>query len=285
MNGLVIGCGAGVTAGAVSIGPRIKTMTIAEIEPVVPASVARYFWMHNYSVVGDETGKPPNPKVTIHIDDARHFLLTTKQKFDAITSDPLDPWVKGAATLYSEEFFTLVRNKLNPGGVVTLFVQLYESNTAAVKSEIGTFMKVFPNSVVWGNTNNGQGYDLVLMGQVDAIKINLDEMEAKLRTPEFAEVAQSLREIGFNSATELFATYAGQPTDLAPWLKDAQINRDRNLRLQYLAGMGLNLYQSGPIYSEMISYATRFPENLFTGSPEKLNELRAAFERVRNNSR
>jgi spermidine synthase len=187
--------------------------------------------------------------------------------------------------LYTREFFELVKQHLNPGGVVTLFVQLYESNTAAVKSEIGTFMKVFPNSVVWGNTNNGQGYDLVLMGQVDPIKINLDAMEEKLRTPEFAEVAQSLREIGFNSAAELFATYAGQPTDLAPWLKDAQINRDRNLRLQYLAGMGLNLYQSGPIYSEMISYATRFPENLFTGSPERLNELRQAFERVRNNSR
>ena len=94
--------------------------------------------------------------------------------------------------------------------------------------------------------------------------------------------AQSLREIGFNSATELFATYAGQPGDLAPWLADVQINYDRNLRLQYLAGMGLNLYQSGPIYADMISYATKFPENLFTGTPEKLQELRQAFERVRN---
>ena len=281
-NAVVIGCGAGVTAGAVSIGPGVKTMTIAEIEPLVPRSVARYFWMHNYAVVGDETGAPPNPKVTIHIDDARHFLLTTDQKFDAITSDPLDPWVKGAATLYSTEFFDLVKRKLNPGGVVTLFVQLYESNTEAVKSEIGTFMKAFPNSVVWGNTNNGQGYDLVVMGQLEPIKINIDEMEAKLASPEYAQVAQSLREIGFNSATELFATYAGQPTDLAPWLADAQINRDRNLRLQYLAGLGLNLYQSGPIYAEMISHANRFPENLFTGSPEKLQELRQHFDRVRN---
>jgi spermidine synthase len=274
-NALVIGCGAGVTAGAVSIGPRVQRMTIAEIEPLVPASVAEYFGEHNYNVVG-------NPKVTIHIDDARHFLLTTDQKFDAITSDPLDPWVKGAATLYTVEFFDLVKRRLNPGGVVTLFVQLYESNTEAVKSEIGTFFQAFPNGVVWGNTNNGQGYDLVLMGQVDPIKINIDEMEAKLQSTEFAQVAQSLREIGFNSATELFATYAGQPTDLAAWLADVQINRDRNLRLQYLAGMGLNLYQSGPIYAEMISHASKFPENLFTGSPEKLQELRANFERVRN---
>ena len=46
-----------------------------------------------------------------------------------ITSDPLDPWVKGAAMLYTTEFFELVKRHLNPGGVVTLFVQLYESNT------------------------------------------------------------------------------------------------------------------------------------------------------------
>ncbi len=67
-NALVIGCGAGVTAGAVSIGPGVEHMTIAEIEPLVPASVSKYFGEHNYEVVD-------NPKVTIHIDDARHFLL------------------------------------------------------------------------------------------------------------------------------------------------------------------------------------------------------------------
>ena len=274
-NALVIGCGAGVTAGAVSIGPLVQRMTIAEIEPLVPRSVAKYFGMHNYNVVD-------NKKVSIHIDDARHFLLTTDQTFDAITSDPLDPWVKGAATLYSVEFFNLVKRKLNPGGVVTLFVQLYESSPEAVKSEIGTFFSVFPNGVVWGNTNNGVGYDLVLMGQVEPIKINIDEMEAKLQSPQFAEVAQSLREIGFNSATELFATYAGTPVDLAPWLADVQINRDRNLRLQYLAGLGLNMRLSGPIYADMISHASKFPDGLFAGSPEKLQELRFNFERVRN---
>ena len=271
-NALVIGCGAGVTAGAVSIGPAVERMTIAEIEPLVPYSVDKYFAEHNYNVVH-------NPKVTIHIDDARHFLLTTKQKFDAITSDPLDPWVKGAATLYTREFFEIVKDHLNPGGVVTLFVQLYESNPAAVKSEIATFFEAFPNGVVWGNTNNGQGYDLVLMGQVEPIKINLDEMEAKLASPEYMQIAQSLREIGFNSAVELFSTYAGQPTDLAPWLRDAQINRDRNLRLQYLAGLGFNLYQSGPIYADMLSHA-RFPDNIFTGSESLIQAVREGFHRA-----
>ena len=271
---LVIGCGAGVTAGAVSIGPTVESVTIAEIEPLVPESVAKYFGQHNYNVVTN------TKKVKIHIDDARHFLLTTNEKFDAITSDPLDPWVKGAATLYSREFFQLVKEHLNPGGVVTLFVQLYESNPQAVKSEVGTFFEAFPNAVIWGNTNNGQGYDLVVMGQVEPTVINLDEMEAKLSSPQYAEVAQSLREIGFSSAVELFSTYAGTKADLAPWLADAVINTDRNLRLQYFAGLGLNLYRSGPIYSDMIA-STRFPENLFTGSDALMQSLRAGIDRAR----
>ena len=53
-----------------------------------------------------------------------------------------------------------MKTHLNPGGVVTLFVQLYESNTEAVKSEIATFFEAFPNGIVFGNTNNGAGYDL-----------------------------------------------------------------------------------------------------------------------------
>jgi spermidine synthase len=220
-----------------------------------------------------------NPKVTIHIDDARHYLHTTDEMFDAITSDPLDPWVKGAATLYTREFFELVKRHLNPGGVVTLFVQLYESNPAAVKSEIGTFLEAFPNGVVWGNTNNGQGYDLVLMGQVEKTKINVDELQTKLDSPAYAQVKQSLNEIGIFSAVDLLSNYAGTATDLAPWLKDAIINRDRNLKLQYLAGMGLNLYQSAPIYADMLQHA-KYPEDMFEGSPSTLTALREGVERM-----
>jgi spermidine synthase len=270
---VVIGCGAGVTAGAVSIDPAVKNQTIAEIEPLVPKVVSEYFGDHNFNVVR-------NPKVHVRIDDARHYVLTSKEKFDAITSDPLDPWVKGAAMLYTKEFFQGARAHLKPGGVVTLFVQLYESNTAAVKSEIGTFFEAFPNGVVWGNTNNGQGYDLVLLGQnTDGpIHINVDEIQARLNRPEYAPLVKSMRDIGFYSAVDMFSSYAGRATDLKDWLKDAPINRDRNLRLQYLAGLGLNLYESGPIYSEILRYR-KFPDDLFIGQPATIAALRAGVQR------
>jgi spermidine synthase len=269
---LVIGCGAGVTAGAVSIDPAVEHLTIAEIEPLVPRVVSTYFAEHNFNVVA-------NPKTRVKLDDARHYLLTTEEKFDAITSDPLDPWVKGAAMLYSREFFQTVKDHLNPGGVVTLFVQLYESNPEAVKSEIATFLESFPNGVVWGNTQNGAGYDLVLLGQVERVKIDVDAIDRRLRRPEYVPVLQSLAQIGMFSAVDLFSTYAGRRPDLDPWMSDAVINRDRNLRLQYLAGLGLNLYQSDAIYADMLRYA-KYPEDLFTGAPTTLQALQQAIQRA-----
>ena len=204
---LVIGCGAGATAGAVSIDQHVESLTIAEIEPLVPRVVSEHFGEHNFHVVS-------NPKTHVVIDDARHFLLTTDERFDAITSDPLDPWVKGAATLYTKEFFELAKSKLNPGGTVTLFVQLYESTPEAVKSEIGTFFEVFPNGVIWGNTHQGRGYDTVLMGTVEPPHFDVDEWEARLNSPQYAAVKDSLREISIYSALDLFANYAGRASDM-----------------------------------------------------------------------
>jgi spermidine synthase len=267
---LVIGCGAGVTAGAVSIEPKAERVVIAELEPLVPEVVSTYFSEHNFDVIR-------NPKVQIRIDDGRHFLLTTKQKFDGITSDPFDPWVKGAAALYTKEFFEAAKAHLNPGGVITVFVQLYESSEATVKSEIATFLEVFPNGTVWANTISGQGYDVVLLGQAEPAQINVDRIDQKLRSPEYARIAESLGQIGFYSAIDLFSTYAGNKHDMAEWLKDAAINRDRNLRLQYLAGMGLNLVQANDIYVNMIANS-RFPENLFTGSERFMQDLRSRLQ-------
>jgi spermidine synthase len=267
---LVIGCGAGITAGAVSIEPRLEEETIAEIESLVPKVVSTYFSASNFDVIR-------NPKVRVQVDDGRHFLLTTKEKFDGITSDPLDPWVKGAAALYTREFFELAKQHLNPGGVVTQFVQLYESNEEAVKSEIATFFEVFPNGLIFANTVQHQGYDVVLVGQMDGKGIDLDKIQERLDSSEYAKLLDSLRAIGIYSAVDLAAKYAGNATDLKPWTDGAMINRDRNLRLQYLAGLSLNAFEADPIYVNMTK-TVRYPSNVFTGSEREMDALRQAIK-------
>jgi spermidine synthase len=263
---LVVGFGAGVTAGSFVLHPGIKRIVICEIEPLIPKVVSTYFTKENYNVVND-------PRVQIVYDDARHYILTTKEKFDVITSDPIHPWVKGAATLYTKEYFELVKQHLNPGGVVTQWVPLYESVPNVVKSEVATFFNVFPDGTVWSNDIQGKGYDVVLAGHATAQTIDIDAMQQRISAPENARVSQSLGEVGFGSALSLLTTYGGQARDLAPWLANAEINRDSNLRLQYLAGLSLNEYENASIYSEMLKYR-RFPENVFVGSPALRDVLR-----------
>ncbi len=182
--------------------------------------------------------------------------------------------MKGAATLYTREFFEAAKAHLNPGGVVTLFVQLYESTPEAVKSEMATFFTVFPHGVIAGNTFRGVGYDTVLLGQDGPTRIDVDALETRLADPAFGPVAESLREVGVRSAVDLLASYAGRASDLRPWLADAAINHDGDLRLQYLAGVGLNANDGDRVYADILKYR-RYPDGLFTGSPAALGQLRS----------
>jgi spermidine synthase len=269
---LVVGCGAGVTAGSFVPYPGIQKIVICEIEPLIPRVVATNFAKENYNVVKD-------PRVQVVYDDARNYVLTSKDKFDIITSDPIHPWVKGAATLYTREYFEMCREHLSPGGFVTQWVPLYESNIGVVKSEIATFFDVFPEGTIWANDDNGKGYDIVMLGQAGSTKINVNDVQDRLDRSDYVDVAVSLREVGFKTVIDLLGTYGGQGPDLQGWLRNAQINRDRNLRLQYLAGMDFNRYEEVAIFDDMELHR-KFPDNLFVASDTTKLALTMAIERT-----
>jgi spermidine synthase len=79
---------------------------------------------------------------------------------------------------------------------------------------------------------------------------------------------------------DLFSTYAGRKSDLEPWLRNASINRDRNLRLQYLAGLSLDLYQADVIYADMLRNVSKMPADLFMGSDATRQSLFTAIQRA-----
>jgi spermidine synthase len=177
------------------------------------------------------------------------------------------------ASLYTTEYFELCKRHLNPGGIVTQWVPLYESSFETVQSEIATFFEAFPNGTIWGNLNtDGSGYDIVLMGQVEKLPINVDALQAKLAQPKYAAVRDSLSDVGFPSVLNLLSTYAANSADLRQWMRTAQINRDRNLRLQYLAGLGLNVNAGPEIFNQIIS-SRHFPNDVFTGSPAAMQPI------------
>jgi spermidine synthase len=199
-------------------------------------------------------------------DDARHFIFTTRDKFDVITTDPIHPWVKGTSVLYSKEYYELVKQHLNPGGVVAQWLPIYDSDPETIKTELATFFAVFPEGTIWSNNLNGDGFDLVLLGQAQPAPINVDSIQARLDQAGYAPVAASLNEVGFHSAVELLATYAGRARDLQPVIAGAPINQDLNMRLQYIAGLGLNSMAYQKTYKEILKHR-RFPEDLLVGAP------------------
>jgi len=85
-------------------------------------------------------------------------------------------------------------------------------------------------------------------------------------------VSASLGEVGFHSAVDLLATYAGGATDLAPLIGNAPINDDLNMRLQYMAGLGLNSVNAPQVYREVLSYR-KFPEDLLVDGGAGVNTL------------
>src|ERR1700733_7950631 len=50
---LVVGFGAGVTAGSFVVNPDVQRIVVCEIEPLVPPATTRYFAKENYNVLND----------------------------------------------------------------------------------------------------------------------------------------------------------------------------------------------------------------------------------------
>ena len=256
---LVVGFGAGVTAGSFTRYPELEKLVICELEPFIPPASTQYFGKENYEVLH-------NAHTRMVYDDARHYIFTTRDKFDVITTDPIHPWVKGTSVLYSKEYYELVKQHLNPDGVVAQWLPIYDSDPDTIKTELATFFAAFPEGTIWSNNLNGDGFDLVLLGQARPGPIDVDALQARLDQPGYAPVVASLGDVRFHSAIEVLATYAGRARDLTTLLAGAQINGDLNMRLQYIAGLGLNSMAYQRTYKEILKHR-RFPEDFLVGTP------------------
>jgi spermidine synthase len=260
---LVVGLGAGVTAGALAQHPEVKRLVICEIEPRV-VGAASTFAVENRGVLTD-------PKVQIVFDDARHFLATTRETFDVITSDPIHPWVRGNSVLFSREYYQVVRSRLKPGGIATQWVPLYETTEEAIQMQMKTFMDAFPEGTVWNSAANGRGYDVVMLGRTAPLRMDVAEIQARMdRTP---AIGAALRDVRMGSALDLLATYGAGARDMATWFAKTPLNRDFSLKLEYISGMALNAREADAIYAHMTAERT-YPADILVVPPNLEAELR-----------
>lgn len=260
-DSLVVGLGAGVTAGAVSVHPEVQHLWIAELEPRV-LDAARCFGQFNQDVLD-------NPKTTVMIDDARHFIAASPRKFGVITSDPVHPRIAGAAALFTVEYFELCRAHLIDGGVFAQWIGLYELTDDGLRSILAAFAEAFPDGTLWMTAT-----DAMLVGSTDQITIDVSRVSAMIA---HEPVTQSLSFIGVNRVEDVLSQLLCECSTLTDYLSGAPVNRDGNLYLQFSAGLN---WQSSDSVRLMETYSglRHYPFRLLKVSAERERDVKAAIE-------
>jgi predicted membrane-bound spermidine synthase len=221
---LVIGMGSGVSVGSALQYP-VEHVDAVEISKEVVEAATQHFAEANFHFADD-------PRVAIHVEDAKTFLQITPTVYDVIVSEPTNPWIAGVAGLFSKEFFEVCRQHLLPDGMFVQWIHVYEIQDAALMSVLRTFTDAFPYFVIW----NMNRYDIALMGSPSPFHPDFAWMEKQMARP---EVARDLKRLGIEHPLALMATQmftnTAQPTDL---FRKAVVNSDLRPYLEYRAPVG-----------------------------------------------
>jgi predicted membrane-bound spermidine synthase len=186
----VIGYGTGVTVGEFAALEATRKVTVAEISPGV-IEAAPYFESHNLAALS-------NPKTEVILSDAFRALLRSEDTWDAIVSEPSNPWVTGIEMLYSREFLTAARDRLRPGGVYVQWFHVYETDDEVVSLVMRTYDVVFDHVAVWYAAG-----DLILLGfEEGSHPLDLERAERRAAQP---DIAAGLRRAGIDSFPALLA--------------------------------------------------------------------------------
>lgn len=176
---LVICFGAGNTMGAITRHSAAERIDCVELSPgVVEAS--KHFET-NYNPTSD-------PRVHMHFEDGRNYLLGTDRKFDIIHLDPPELHTAGVVNLYTEEFYELCKARLKPGGIMSHWFNSTKITDEEQRIVVGTFQEVFPHGTVW----QGPGlYSWNLIATDKPLRVPIQSIAERLAEP---AVAQSLQE-------------------------------------------------------------------------------------------
>jgi len=158
---LVICFGTGATAGAGLLHPG-TSVDVVDINPAV-FEFAPYFEAANHGVAR-------HARARLILDDGRNFLLTTTERYDVITAEPMPPRFAGVVNLYSKEYYQLARAHLRPGGFVVQWLPMHLTTFIEALRILRTMQDVFPETTLWLHSGTG-----VIVSRRDLpIEIDLD---------------------------------------------------------------------------------------------------------------
>ena len=143
-NALLICYGVGVTADAFTRDTHLKHLDVVDISKEV------FDLASSYSSLG-YSNPLRDPRVTTFIQDGRFFLQASPVSYDIITGEPPPLKVVGTVNLYTQQFFSLVNDRLKDGGIATFWLPIHQLTTDETKAILRAFHNVFPNASIWAS--------------------------------------------------------------------------------------------------------------------------------------
>ncbi len=186
---LVVGLGTGMTAASLLPGPALEVLDVVELSPAL-LKAARWFepWLD---------GLFESSALRLTLSDGRPFLARATDRWDLITSDPIHPWTRGSSDLYALEHFQRIAAALEPGGIASQWLPLYQLSSADVDTVLATWVAAFPRTSAYLT-----GYDLVLVGRIEG-PVDLHRVSAERSLLPRLELA--LGQVGIANLAELAA--------------------------------------------------------------------------------
>jgi spermidine synthase len=199
---LMISFGVGTTASALTDSPDFESITFVDISKDVLEVSRLGFPPPQRSPLDD-------PRVTVHVEDGRFFLAATRQRFDVITAEPPPPRNAGVVNLYTREYFALVRDRLDSGGIATYWLPVYQLDKGSTLAVIRGFCDVFEDCSLW----SGSGLNWMLVG-TRGLQGRVGEAHFR-RLWEGGDGGRRLREVGFETPGHLGATFMADAPHIA----------------------------------------------------------------------
>lgn len=172
---MVIGLGTGSTAGWLAAVPTMDRVDVVELEPAI-VGLSEIYAPINHRVL-------ENPKVKIAVEDAREVLLTRRDTYDLIFSEPSNPYRAGIASLFTREFYAGVKKRMAKDALFIQWMQAYEVDARTVQAVVRTLQAEFQQVELW-HTNGG---DLLLVARVEPGAYSVDRVRTLARSTPFKE--------------------------------------------------------------------------------------------------
>ncbi|MYL34126.1 polyamine aminopropyltransferase [Pontibacillus yanchengensis] len=110
---LILGGGDGIAVREVLKHEEVESITLVELDPRMTELANE-----NFHLLQLNKGSLKNEKVNIVHQDAFEFMENNDEWYDIIISDLPDPNNESLNKLYTKEFYSLLRNHLNPAGAM-----------------------------------------------------------------------------------------------------------------------------------------------------------------------